>query len=58
VLTGSFNVYSSYNVAADPFNTVVAENDARERGVHNLGDELINRVSFFLRRQQAPAASG
>jgi len=26
--------------------------------VHNLGDELINRVSFFLRRQQAPAASG
>jgi len=58
VLTGSFNVYSSYNVAADPFNTVVAENDARERGVHNLGDELINRMSFYLRRQQPPAASG
>ena len=58
VLTGSFNVFSSYNVAADPFNTVVAENDARERGVHSLGDELINRISFFLRRQQTPVESG
>jgi len=56
VLTGSFNVYSSYNVAADPFSTVVAENDARERGVHSLGDELINRVSFFLRKSTPPAS--
>ncbi len=59
VLTGSVNVYSSYNVAADPFNTVVAESDARERAVRNLGDELILRVSAFLRAtpRAAPAPS-
>jgi LPS-assembly lipoprotein len=57
VLTGSVNAYSSYNVAADPFNTVVAENDARERAVHSLGDDLINRVSFYLRNPPAQAPS-
>ncbi len=54
VLSGSINAYSSYNIAADPFNTVVAENDARERAVHILGDDLITRMSFYLRN---PAAS-
>ncbi len=57
VLTGSVNVYSSYNVAADPFNTVVAESDARERAVRNLGDELITRVSAFLRKTPSTGSS-
>jgi hypothetical protein len=56
-INGSVNVYSSYSVAADPFNTVVAEADARERAVRNLGDELITRMSFFLRKGATPAPS-
>ena len=55
-INGSINVYSSYNVAADPFNTVVAETDARERAVRNLGDELISRMAFFLRKASPPAS--
>lgn len=59
VLTGSTNSLSSYNIASDPFNTVVAENDARERAVRTLGDELIARVAVYLRNPTAvqPAAS-
>src|SRR4051812_7357715 len=53
VLTGSVNGLSSYNIASDPFNTVVAENDARERAVRTLGDDLITRVSFYLRNPTA-----
>jgi LPS-assembly lipoprotein len=53
VLTGSVNALSSYNIASDPFNTVVAENDARDRAVRSLGDDLINRVSFYLRNPTA-----
>ncbi|MBI3513529.1 MAG: hypothetical protein HY060_05605 [Proteobacteria bacterium] len=55
VLSGSINSYSSYNVAADPFNTVVAETDARERAVRTLGDDLITRVAFYLRDPKAAA---
>jgi LPS-assembly lipoprotein len=53
LLTGSVNALSSYNVASDPFNTVVAENDARERAVRSLGDDVISRVSFYLRNPSA-----
>ena len=53
VLTGAVNAYSSYNIATDPFNTVVAEADARERAVRSLGDDLINRVAFYLRNPDA-----
>jgi LPS-assembly lipoprotein len=54
LVTGSVNALSSYNVASDPFNTVVAENDARERAVRTLGDDLITRVAFYLRNPSAP----
>jgi LPS-assembly lipoprotein len=57
VLTGSSSAYSSYNIAADPFNSVVAEGDARERAVHSLGDDLIVRISLYLRKTAAPAAA-
>ena len=57
VLSGSINAYSSYNVASDPFNTVIAETDARERAVHTLGDDLIIRVVFYLRNPAAAATS-
>jgi LPS-assembly lipoprotein len=57
VLSGSTSVYSSYNIAADPFNSIVAENDARERAVHSLGDDLITRISLHLRKAAAPAAA-
>ena len=57
VLSGSATTYSSYNIAADPFNSVVAEGDARERAVHSLGDDLIARISLQLRKATAPAAA-
>jgi LPS-assembly lipoprotein len=57
VLTGAVNAYSSYNIASDPFNTVVAENDARERAVRSLGDDLINRIAFYLRNPDAGKTS-
>jgi len=57
VLNGSTSAYSSYNIAADPFNSIVAENDARERAVHGLGDDLIARLLIFMRKSTAPAAA-
>jgi LPS-assembly lipoprotein len=57
VLSGNTSSISSYNVASDPFNSVVAENDARERAVHGLGDDLIARVSLYLRNSAAPATA-
>lgn len=55
VLSGNTSAYSSYNIAADPFNSVVAQNDARDRAVRVLGDDLIARVSLYLRNPTAPA---
>jgi LPS-assembly lipoprotein len=57
VLSGNTSAYSSYNIAADPFNSIIAENDARDRAVRNLGDDLIARVSLYLRNPKA-ATSG
>ena len=54
VMSGSTSAISSYNIAADPFNSIVAENDARERAVHGLGDDLITRISLYLRKAGAP----
>jgi LPS-assembly lipoprotein len=57
VLSGTTSAYSSYNIAADPFNSIVAENDARERAVHGLGDDLVVRLSTYMRKSTAPAAA-
>jgi len=59
ILSGNSTAYSSYNIAADPFNSIVAENDARDRAVRTLGDDLIVRVSLYLRNPtpSAPAKS-
>jgi LPS-assembly lipoprotein len=57
VLSGTTSSISSYNIAADPFNSIVAENDARERAVHGLGDDLIARIALFLRKSTAPTAA-
>jgi LPS-assembly lipoprotein len=57
VLSGNTSAYSSYNIAADPFNSIVAENDARDRAVRTLGDDLIARVSIYLRNPTPPAAA-
>jgi LPS-assembly lipoprotein len=54
VLGGNTSAYSSYNIAADPFNSVVAEGDARDRAVRTLGDDLITRVSLYLRNPTPP----
>lgn len=56
VFSGYTSAYSSYNIAADPFNSVVAEGDARDRAVRSLGDDLITRVSLYLRNPATPAA--
>ena len=54
VTSGTASAYSSYNIAADPFNSIVAENDARERAVHSLGDDVIARIALYLRNPTPP----
>jgi LPS-assembly lipoprotein len=58
VLSGNTSAFSSYNIAADPFNSIVAQNDARDRAVRSLGDDLIVRVSIYLRNPTHPAKTG
>jgi len=55
VFSGNTSAYSSYNIANDPFNTIVAESDARDRAVRSLGDDLIARVALYLRNPAPPA---
>jgi LPS-assembly lipoprotein len=55
VLHGNTAAYSSYNIAADPFNSIVAENGARDSAVHGLGDDLVARVALYLRNPTPPS---
>jgi LPS-assembly lipoprotein len=55
VLSGSSKAAVSYNVLRNDFNNVVAENDARRRGVQEIADDIRMRLAAYLnaRRQRA-----
>lgn len=55
---GSVRTVASYNVLDSDFATVSARNDARERAVEILADDLRNRLAIYLHgpAKTAPAA--
>jgi LPS-assembly lipoprotein len=46
--TGSVRQLSSYNVLPSEYATLVAEQDARERTLRAIGDDIVLRLSLFL----------
>lgn len=48
---GSVRNLSSYNVLPSEYATLVAEQDARERTLRAIGDDVIQRLSIFFNRQ-------
>ena len=48
---------NSYNVVESPYATLVAEQDARERAIRQIADDIRLRLaSYFKRAQQAPGS--
>ena len=55
--SGSIRQLSSYNVLPSEYATLVAEQDARERTLRAVGDEIILRLTLFLNREPEAGAA-
>ena len=51
LLGGSLRQLSSYNVLPSEYATLVAEQDARERSLRAVGDDIIQRLTVFFNQQ-------
>jgi LPS-assembly lipoprotein len=47
----------SYNIADDQYATVTSVNDAGERAIKQIGDEIKTRIAIFLQTPQKQAAA-
>ncbi len=52
LLSDTATLTSSYNVTRSDFATVVAEQDARQRVLHDLAKTIANRVSVYFRQMR------
>lgn len=58
VLRGTTHSVSSYDVLSDNYATVVAQQTAEERTVHDVGDDILTRLQLYVsKHRSAPAAS-
>jgi LPS-assembly lipoprotein len=60
LLQGASHVAESFDIVANEYSTVVAEDDARIRAVEELRRDLLDRLTVFLQRRAAapPDAPG
>ena len=56
VLTGTSNAVVSYNVLQNDFSNVVAENDARRRGVKEIAEDIRLRLAAYLNARREKTA--
>ena len=52
VFTGSIRSVNSYNILASQYATDVSEQDARDRGLRELAEEIRAQVAIFLTRER------
>lgn len=55
VLSGTSEAATSYNVLTNDFSNISAENDARRRGVREIGENLRTRLAVFFNARRAKA---
>jgi LPS-assembly lipoprotein len=56
LLTGNLHVTQSFDILANQYANIVAEEDARNRAVEELRRELATRLEVFFQRRAAAAA--
>ncbi len=56
VLKGSTHSVSSFDVLNDDYATVVAQHNAEERTVHEVGDDILTRLELYVSKHRAAAA--
>jgi LPS-assembly lipoprotein len=53
---GTSHVAESFDIEANQYSNVVAEDDARTRAVEDMRRDIVNRVTLFLQRRVAEQA--
>src|SRR6266481_4469191 len=57
LLTNSVHVANSFDLNPNQYSTIVGEDDARNRCVSELDQEIVTRLAFFLQRRAAEMGS-
>ena len=57
LLTNSVHVANSFDLNPNQYSTIVGEDDARNRCVSELDQEIVHRLTFFLQRRAAETGS-
>jgi len=57
LLTNTIHVSESFDIQANGYSTVVAENDARVRTVEQLRDEIVTALTLYLQRHPGKGAT-
>lgn len=57
LLTGTAHVAESFDILANEYSDIVAEDDARTRAVEELRRDIVNRLSVFMQRRAAQGAA-
>ncbi|HVC54343.1 MAG TPA: LPS assembly lipoprotein LptE [Stellaceae bacterium] len=55
--SGNSHIADSFDILANEYSNIVAEDDARKRAVEELADDITNRLTVFLQRRAALAAA-
>jgi LPS-assembly lipoprotein len=50
VLTGTSSSTTSYDILSNPFATTVSEDDARERALREVADDIRTRLALYFSR--------
>jgi LPS-assembly lipoprotein len=57
LLTNTVHVANSFDLNPNQYSTIVGEDDARNRSVAELDQEIVTRLTFFLQRRAAEKGS-
>ena len=57
LLTNTVHVANSFDLNPNQYSTIVGEDDARDRCVLELDQEIVTRLTFFLQRRAAQTGS-
>jgi LPS-assembly lipoprotein len=57
LLTNSVHVANSFDLNPNQYSTIVGEDDARNRCVSELDQEIVTRLTFFLQRRATETGS-
>ena len=58
IIAGHGKTVTSYNIVSSQFATLTSENDARERGLRELADDLRSQLAVYFSRARDPRRAG